>query len=58
MASFTSVVYDGASGTVSFGAGCKWDKIYASLEPYNVTVAGGRVPGVGRKLYIWIHHWF
>lgn len=41
------------------GAGCKWHEIYASLEPYNVTVAGGRMPGVGVGLilgggYSWI----
>ncbi|KIK04866.1 hypothetical protein K443DRAFT_92171, partial [Laccaria amethystina LaAM-08-1] len=44
-------------------AGCKWDEIYASLEPYNVAVAGARVPvvpifsGVGLILgggYSWI----
>ena len=32
----------------------KWDEIYASLQPYNVTVAGGRVHGVGKYFYIWI----
>ena len=58
MVSFTSVVYDEVSGTVSFGVGCKWDEIYASLQPYNVTVAGGGVPGVGRYFYIWIVQWF
>jgi len=53
MASFTSIIYDEASETVSFGAGCRWDEVYAILEPYNVTVAGGRVPGVGRNsLYL------
>ena len=47
MVSFTSVVYDEVPGTVSLGAGCKWDEIYASLQPYNVTVAGGRPVSVG-----------
>ena len=34
MVRITSVVYDEVSGTVTFGAGCKWDEIYASLQPY------------------------
>jgi len=48
MANFTSVVYNKAAGTVSFGTGRSWDEIYAILQQSNVTVAGGRVPGVGK----------
>ncbi|KAJ7068998.1 hypothetical protein B0H15DRAFT_138774 [Mycena belliarum] len=33
--------------TVSFGAGCRWQQVYAALQPYNRTTAGGRVPEVG-----------
>ncbi|CAA7271051.1 unnamed protein product [Cyclocybe aegerita] len=52
MASFTSVVYDQDAGTASFGTGRSWDEIYTILEQYNVTVAGGRVPGVGVGLIL------
>jgi len=48
MADFTSVIYNKAAGTVFFGSGRTWDEIYAILEKDNVTVAGGRVPGVGK----------
>jgi hypothetical protein len=48
MANFTSVIYNEAAGTVSFGSGRTWDQIYTILEKDNVTVAGGRVPGVGK----------
>ena len=29
------------------GTGLVWDDVYAALEPHNVTVLGGRVPGIG-----------
>ncbi|KAK7981306.1 FAD binding domain-containing protein [Apiospora saccharicola] len=32
---------------VSLGAGGKWSDLYPLLTPYNLTVAGGRVPGIG-----------
>lgn len=50
MANFTSVVYNETAGTASFGTGRTWDEIYAILEQSNVTVAGGRVPGVGKSI--------
>lgn len=31
----------------SLGAGGKWSDLYPQLSPYNLTVAGGRVPGIG-----------
>ena len=37
----------GAVGTVELGAGLIWDEVYLALEPFNVTVVGGRVPGIG-----------
>ncbi|KIJ99511.1 hypothetical protein K443DRAFT_102120 [Laccaria amethystina LaAM-08-1] len=52
MANFTSVIYNEAAGTVSFGSGRTWDQIYTILEKDNVTVAGGRVPGVGVGLVL------
>jgi FAD/FMN-containing dehydrogenase len=47
MSRFDKVVYDAASGTVTFGAGLVWDDVYEALEPYGVNVVGGRVTGVG-----------
>ncbi|KAJ2916389.1 hypothetical protein MD484_g4063, partial [Candolleomyces efflorescens] len=32
---------------VEFGTGLIWDEVYAALEPYGVTVVGGRNSGVG-----------
>ncbi|KAG9121112.1 hypothetical protein FRC07_003062 [Ceratobasidium sp. 392] len=38
---------DGSVGTVDIGSGLIWDDVYAALEPYNVTVVGGRATGIG-----------
>lgn len=52
MANFTSVIYNETAGTVYVGSGRTWDQIYAILEKDNVTVTGGRVPGVGVGLVL------
>ncbi|KAF9038019.1 FAD-binding domain-containing protein [Panaeolus papilionaceus] len=44
---FSQVNYNAATQTAEVGAGLIWDDVYAALEPYNVNVVGGRVPGVG-----------
>ena len=44
---FKQVDYNSEAQTVSFGAGLIWDDIYAVLEPFNVTVVGGRISSVG-----------
>lgn len=59
MSHFTDLVYDVAAQTVKIGSGLTWDQVYAKLSPFNVTVAGGRVPGVGVGLvfgggYSWV----
>lgn len=33
--------------TVEVGAGCKWEDVYAALQPLSKTVAGGRLGDVG-----------
>ncbi|KAG8724004.1 hypothetical protein FRC09_000812 [Ceratobasidium sp. 395] len=38
---------DGSVGAVDIGSGLIWDDVYAALEPYNVTVVGGRATGIG-----------
>lgn len=38
--------------SVWIGPGARWSDVYASLEPYNLTVAGGRVGHVGVGGYV------
>lgn len=47
MSRFSEVIYDAEAQTVDIGAGLIWDDVYAALEPFNVSVVGGRVTGVG-----------
>ena len=47
MKRFTEVTYDAEAGVAKIGAGNVWDNVYAALEPYNVSVVGGRVSGIG-----------
>ncbi|KAI0727409.1 FAD dependent oxidoreductase [Fomitopsis betulina] len=47
MKRFTEVTYDAGAGVAKIGAGNIWDNVYAALEPYNVSVVGGRVSGIG-----------
>ncbi|KAF9505647.1 hypothetical protein BS47DRAFT_1367922 [Hydnum rufescens UP504] len=44
---FNAVMYDQASNTATIGAGLTWDEVYPKLEPFGVTVTGGRISGVG-----------
>lgn len=44
---FSEVNYDRKTQTVEIGTGLNFDDVYASLAPYNVSVAGGRVTGIG-----------
>lgn len=47
MSRFRKVVYHQNKQTVDLGAGLIWDDAFEALEPYNVSVVGGRVSGVG-----------
>lgn len=47
MKRFTEVTYDAEAGVAKIGAGNVWDNVYAALDPYNVSVVGGRVSGIG-----------
>ncbi|KAJ7498169.1 hypothetical protein B0H11DRAFT_2383215 [Mycena galericulata] len=55
MSRFNNITYsktsqyenDAPNGTVTFGAGMLWNEVYAALDPFNITVVGGRVVGVG-----------
>ncbi|KAJ6533011.1 hypothetical protein B0H19DRAFT_1187193 [Mycena capillaripes] len=59
MTKFIDLTYDAANQTVSLGPGLTWDQAYKQLDLFNVTVVGGRVPGVGVGLvlgggYSWV----
>ncbi|KAK7059627.1 hypothetical protein R3P38DRAFT_964016 [Favolaschia claudopus] len=59
MTNFTDLTYDADKQTVSIGPGLTWDQVYKQLDPLNITVVGGRVPGVGVGLvlgggYSWV----
>lgn len=43
---FSQVTYNATSGTAVIGSGLVWEAVYERLQPYNVTVLGGRVSGV------------
>jgi len=47
MVRLNEVSYDKNTSTASVGAGLIWDDVYTALEPYGVTVVGGRAPGIG-----------
>ena len=47
MTRFRNVNYHSDNQTVDIGAGLVWDDVYNALEPFNVTVVGGRVASVG-----------
>ncbi|CAG8960321.1 hypothetical protein HYFRA_00012395 [Hymenoscyphus fraxineus] len=47
MDNFNTVSYDDATKLASFGPGAKWNAVYSALDPYNLTVVGGRVLDVG-----------
>ncbi|KAK2461055.1 hypothetical protein APHAL10511_006902 [Amanita phalloides] len=41
------IKYDPVTRTVEFGPGLVFDDVYAALEPYNMSVVGARVSGIG-----------
>lgn len=47
MTRFSEVTYDADTQTATIGTGLIWDEVYSALEPFNVSVVGGRVPGLG-----------
>ncbi|ROW09244.1 hypothetical protein VPNG_05899 [Cytospora leucostoma] len=47
LSALNGINYDAASGTVVVGAGNRWADVYRGLDPYNVTVVGGRELDVG-----------
>jgi FAD/FMN-containing dehydrogenase len=47
MSRFNEVTYNAEEGTATVGMGLTWDVVYNELQQYNVSVVGGRAPGVG-----------
>jgi FAD/FMN-containing dehydrogenase len=47
MTRFNETKVNSDSGTVDVGAGLNWDPVYQTLAAIGLTVAGGRIPGVG-----------
>ena len=47
MSLFNGVTYDTTKNVATVGAGQRWRNVYDHLDPYNVTVVGGRVLDVG-----------
>ncbi|KAF9034077.1 hypothetical protein BJ165DRAFT_1417460 [Panaeolus papilionaceus] len=47
MTRFSQVTYQVLTETAEIGMGLIWDDVYAALEPFNRTVLGGRVSGIG-----------
>jgi len=47
MSRFSSVTFNPDTQTAIVGSGLIWDDVYSALEPFNVSVLGGRVTGIG-----------
>jgi len=47
MRRFSTTTFHQDSQTVDVGSGQIWDDVYQALQPYNISVLGGRVTGVG-----------
>lgn len=47
MKKLNTVEYNAEKGSVEVGPGNLWKDVVTKLDPYNVTIVGGRVPGVG-----------
>jgi len=42
-----TIDYDASTETVAFGTGLKWETLYEHLLPFERTVLGGRIYGIG-----------
>ena len=47
MIHFSEVIYVSSTETVEIGSGLVFDEVYDALAPYNRSVAGGRLAGIG-----------
>ena len=44
---FNEVNYDASTETVEFGSGLVFNDVYNALAPFNRSVAGSRISGIG-----------
>ena len=47
MTRFNKVIYDSSAETVEVDSGLVFDDVYKALAPFNRSVTGGRVVGIG-----------
>ena len=47
MSRFNSTTFDPETNLATIGTGQIYDEVYLKLEPYNVSVPGARIAGVG-----------
>lgn len=47
LSSLNTITLSADKKVVSLGAGVRWQDVYAALDPYNLTVSGARVAGLG-----------
>lgn len=47
LSGFNEVKYEQSEQVATIGSGLTWGEVYSKLDPFSVTVVGGRVGGVG-----------
>lgn len=47
LSGFNEVKYEQSDQVAKIGSGLTWGEVYSQLDPFGVTVVGGRVGGVG-----------
>ncbi len=47
MTRFNEVIYDSSTETVKIGPGLRFEDVYDTLAPYNRSITGGRISGIG-----------
>jgi hypothetical protein len=50
MAKFDGLKVDAKMKTVEIGMGLNWGQVFRALDPYNLTVVGGRAQSVGELI--------
>lgn len=48
MSKFNNFIFNKEQSTVTVGVALTWDQVYEKGDPLNITVAGGRIKGVGK----------
>ena len=48
MSKLNNFIFNKEQSTVTVGVALTWDQVYEKGDPLNITVAGGRIKGVGK----------